>query len=133
MKIGDLAEATGTTPKTIRFYEQAGVLPEPVRTASGYRDYGTEFVARLMFIRRAQAARLSLREIRQILAIRDRRDAPCGHARTVLTERLNDVRAQIAELVVLRTEVEALLARARGGKVTDHDNANICWIFEPTP
>lgn len=73
---------------------------------------------------------MSLREIRQILAIRDRRDAPCGHVRAVLTERLNDVRAQIAELVVLRTDVEALLAHARDGKVTDHDNANICWIFE---
>ncbi len=52
MKIGELAAASGITPKTIRFYEQAGVLPEPARTLSGYRDYGPEFVDRLQFVRR---------------------------------------------------------------------------------
>jgi DNA-binding transcriptional MerR regulator len=133
MKIGELAAASGTTSKTIRFYEQAGVLPEPVRRASGYRDYGSEFVDRLAFIHRAQAAGLSLREIRQILAIHDRGDVPCGHVRGVLTERLDNVRAQIAELVTLETHLETLLAHARGGEPTDHDNSNVCWILETEP
>jgi DNA-binding transcriptional MerR regulator len=133
MKIGELAAASGTTPKTIRFYEQAGVLPEPGRTASGYRDYGSEFVDRLAFVRRAQAAGLSLREIRQVLAIHDRGDVPCGHVRGVLTERLDNVRAQIAELVTLEAHLETLLAHARGGEPTEHDGASVCWILETDP
>ena len=74
MKIGELARCGGTTTKTIRFYEQAGVLPAPARTPSGYREYEPEFVDRLEFIRRAQAAGLSLQEVRQVLAIADRGD-----------------------------------------------------------
>lgn len=133
MKIGDLAAASGTTAKTIRFYEQAGVLPEPTRTASGYRDYGAEFVDRLAFIRRAQAAGLSLRQVRQILAIHDSGEAPCGHVRGVLTERLDDVRAQIAELLTLETHLETLLAHARHGEPTEHDHSGVCWILETEP
>lgn len=133
MKIGDLAAASGTTPKTIRFYEQAGVLPEPTRTASGYRDYGSEFVDRLAFIRRAQAAGLSLRQVRQILAIHDSGEAPCGHIRGVLSERLDNVRAQIAELLTLETHLETLLAHAREGQATEHDDSSVCWILETEP
>lgn len=130
MKISELATRGDTTPKTIRFYEQEGILPEPARTSGGYRDYGPEFVDRLQLIRRAQAAGLSLREVRQILAIRDRGEAPCGHVRTVLTERLDQVRAQIAELVTLETHLETLLAHSRDGASTDHDQASVCWILE---
>jgi DNA-binding transcriptional MerR regulator len=133
MKIGDLAAASGTTAKTIRFYEQAGVLPAPGRTAGGYRDYGPEVVDRLAFIRRAQAAGLSLREIRQVLAIHDRGDAPCGHVRGVLGDRLDAVRAQIAELVTLETHLETLLAHAQRGESTEHDNAGVCWILDTDP
>jgi DNA-binding transcriptional MerR regulator len=133
MKIGELAAASGTTTKTIRFYEQAGVLPEPTRTPSGYRDYGREFIDRLQFIRRAQAAGLSLREVRQVLVIYDRGEAPCGHVQQVLAERLDQVRAQIAELVTLETHLETLLAHAQQGEPTDHDKAAVCWILEAEP
>jgi DNA-binding transcriptional MerR regulator len=133
MKISDLAAAGGTTPKTIRFYEQAGVLPEPVRTPGGYRDYGPEFVTRLAFVRRSQAAGLSLREVRQILAIRDGGEEPCGHVRGVLAQRLEDVHARIAELVTLETHLQTLLAHARHGEPTDHDNSSVCWILETDP
>jgi DNA-binding transcriptional MerR regulator len=133
MKIGELASRGGTTPKTIRFYEQAGVLPQPARTSSGYRDYGPEFIERLSFIRSAQAAGLSLRQIQQVLAIHDRGDAPCGHVRDVLTERLAQVRANIAELVSLETHLEALLEHAHQGEPTDHDNSAVCWILQADP
>lgn len=133
MKISELAARGGSTAKTIRFYEQEGILPEPDRTSGGYRDYGPEFVDLLQFIRRAQAAGLSLREVGQVLAIRDRGDAPCSHVRTVLAERLDRVRAQIAELVTLEVHLEALLAHARDGKPTAHDQASVCWILESEP
>lgn len=133
MKIGELATASGSTPKTIRFYEQAGLMPEPTRRPSGYRDYGSEFIDRLHFIRRAQAAGLSLRDIRQVLAIYDRGDAPCSHVQQVLSDRLDQVRAQIAELVTLEAHLETLLTHATEGEPADHDNAAVCWILESEP
>ena len=60
MRIGELAAATGTTTKSLRFYEQAGLLPPPARSAAGYRDYTPASVARLEFIRRGQRAGLTL-------------------------------------------------------------------------
>jgi hypothetical protein len=51
----------------------------------------------------------------------------------VLTERLDDVRAQIAELLTLETHLETLLAHAREGQPTDHDNSSVCWILETEP
>jgi DNA-binding transcriptional MerR regulator len=133
MKIGELARSGGTTTKTIRFYEQAGLLPEPVRTPTGYRDYGPEFVERLAFVHRAQAAGLSLREIRQVLAIADGGQAPCGHVRTILGDRLDQVRAKIAALQMLETNLAVLVERAQAaGPVDDHE-ASVCWILESDP
>lgn len=137
MKIGEVARLTGTNTKTIRFYEDAGVLPPPARTPTGHRDYGPETADRLHFIRRCQAAGLSLREVRQILAVRDGGEAPCGHVRRVLGERLDRVRAQIAELITLEAHLETLIDRADRGEVTgrdaDHDTASVCWILESGP
>jgi DNA-binding transcriptional MerR regulator len=130
VQIGELARRSGLSAKTIRFYEQAGVLPEPARTPGGYRDYGPAFVERLDFVRRAQAAGLTLKQVAQILAIRDRGDAPCGHVREVLHERLDQVRANIAELITLETHLQALLDNAERQPATAHDNSGVCWILE---
>ncbi|MEV8547135.1 MerR family transcriptional regulator [Streptomyces sp. NPDC051572] len=69
MRIGELAVANGLTLKTIRFYEQAGLLPAPPRTPGGYRDYPPQVGARLAFVRDAQSAGLTLAEIRSILSL----------------------------------------------------------------
>src|SRR6266566_6256771 len=82
MRIGVLAAQAGITAKTIRFYEDTGLMPAPARTPAGYRDYPAGAAARLAFIRDAQAAGLSLAEIRSILAIRDDGQAPCQHVRS---------------------------------------------------
>ena len=128
MKIGELARRGATTAKTIRFYEQAGLLPAPARTQGGYRDYGPEFVDRLEFVRRAQSAGLSLREVRQVLAIADRGDAPCGHVVNILAARLDKVRATLAELASLETHLSALLDHARTAEPIEE--AGVCWILE---
>lgn len=128
MKIGELAQLGGTTAKTIRFYEQAGVLPAPDRTPSGYRDYGPEFVDRLEFVRRAQAAGLSLREVRQVVTIADRGDKPCAHVVDVLADRLDQVRATLAELSGLESHLTALLEHARVAEPIAE--AGVCWILE---
>ncbi|MGN9843155.1 MerR family transcriptional regulator [Nonomuraea sp. H19] len=79
MRIGDLAAASGVKTKTVRFYEQAGLLPAPPRTAGGYRDYPQQTVKRLAFIRDAQGAGLSLAEIRSVFVLRDAGASPCAH------------------------------------------------------
>ncbi|AFJ35792.1 heavy metal-responsive transcriptional regulator [Mycobacterium intracellulare] len=130
MKIGELAKLTKTSTKTIRFYEDSGLLPSPARSASGYRDYGPEIVDRLRFIHRGQAAGLTLQKVRQILAIHDRGEVPCGHVRQVLHSRLDQVRAQIAELVALEGHLQTLLDRASRHTPTKHDHSTVCWILE---
>ncbi|WP_331753352.1 heavy metal-responsive transcriptional regulator (plasmid) [Streptomyces sp. NBC_00637] len=133
MKIGEVADLTEVNTKTIRFYEDAGVLPPPKRTASGHRVYGMETVDRMRFIRRCQAAGLSLQEVRQILGVHDRGEVPCGHVRRLLDDRLGRVRAQIAELITLEAHLEGLIAHADQGEPTDHDEAGVCWILESDP
>jgi DNA-binding transcriptional MerR regulator len=112
MRIGALAGTTGTTAKTIRFYEQAGLLPDPPRTSSGYRDYPAETAARLAFIRTAQAAGLSLAEIRGILAIRDEGQAPCAHVADLLHRHLADVEQRLVELRATQTILRDLAGSA---------------------
>lgn len=108
MRIGALAEASGTTTKTLRFYEDQGLLPAADRTASGYRDYTPDMLGRLDFIHRGQAAGLTLAQIKQILGIRDGGTPPCGHVRDLLAERLCELDAQIAQLVDLRRTIAQL-------------------------
>jgi DNA-binding transcriptional MerR regulator len=133
VRIGAVAKLADTSTKTIRFYEQAGLLPPPERTESGYREYEPAVVDRLRFIRHGQAAGLSLAEVRQILAIHDRGEAPCAHVRHVLRTRLDQVRAQIAELVALEGHLQTLLEHAAHDEPTDHDRSAVCWILETDP
>lgn len=112
MRIGELAEAVGTTTKTLRFYEEQGLLPEAARTPTGYRDYAPEAVARIDFIHRGKAAGLTLAEIREILRIRDRGQAPCHNVRDLFDTRLADLDQQISQLVELRATITQLRDRA---------------------
>lgn len=112
MKIGQVAETTGTTTKTLRFYEAKGLLPPAGRTASGYRDYSEDIVSRIGFIHRGQAAGLTLAQLRQILKIRELGQMPCSHVRDLLGERLRELDAQIAELLALRETIYQLHAQA---------------------
>lgn len=108
MRIGELAKAADTTAKTLRFYEEQGLLPPADRTPSGYRDYGPESVARIDFVHRGQAAGLTLAQIRQILEIRDSGSAPCGHVQDLLDTRLAEIEQQIAQLTALHCTITAL-------------------------
>jgi MerR family transcriptional regulator, copper efflux regulator len=131
MRIGALAGTTGTTAKTIRFYEQAGLLPDPPRTASGYRDYPADTATRLAFIRTAQAAGLTLAEIRGVLAIRDDGHPPCAHVTALLHRHLADVEQRLAELQATRTALRALADTADATDPATCTN-DICTILAPT-
>ena len=87
MRLGELADRAGVSAKAIRYYERIGVLPPAARTGSGYRSYEEADVARLRFIRAAQAVGLRLGEIRGVMAFRDRGEPPCDHVRALIERR----------------------------------------------
>ncbi len=132
MHIGNLAAASGLTTKTIRFYEQADILPPPPRTRGGYRDYPPETASRLAFIRHAQAAGLSLAEIRTILAIRDVGDAPCQHVTDLITKHLRQVDQRLVELRHTRRVLQQLSHRAAATDPIDCSQTDICTILTRT-
>ena len=112
MRIGELAARLRVNPKTIRYYEARGLLPDPERLPSGYRDYGPEDESRLAFIKTAQRLGLSLDEIGEILAFKERGERPCSYVLSVLAAQLSDIDRRIGELVRLRAELVALKDRA---------------------
>lgn len=126
MRIGEVAEASGTTRKTLRFYEDAGLLPPPERTANGYRDYAPDVLARLDFIRRSRAAGLTLAQTREVLDIRDGGTAPCQHVEDLLDTRLTDLDRQIADLQALCQTIADLRDRAVTIDPESCDPTSIC-------
>ncbi|MEW6473993.1 MAG: heavy metal-responsive transcriptional regulator [Actinomycetota bacterium] len=129
MRIGELARQSGLSTKTIRYYEQIGLLSAPVRTASGYRDYDDSALERLAFVRAAQAVGLSLGEIRGILALRDDGETPCGHVLDLLRARSAELDRRIAELRRLRDELGHLVERAGGLDPADCDPSRVCHLI----
>lgn len=134
MRIGELATSSGLTAKTIRFYEQAGLLTPPPRTPSGYRDYPPTTEARLRFIRTAQAAGLTLAEIASILAIRDTGQPPCTHVADLIHTHLADIDHRIRHLRAARAELTTLARRAAALDPADcTDPDGVCRILTRDP
>ncbi len=126
MLIGEIAQASGTPTKTLRYYEEAGLLPAPERTTGGYRNYAPDTLARLDFIRRSRAAGLTLAQIREVLNIRDTGVAPCQHVHDLLDTRLADLDRQLADLQALRDTVSDLRASAATIDPATCDPAAVC-------
>ncbi len=127
VRIGELADLLGVTTKSIRFYESIGLMPDPARTPSGYRDYAGEDAERLTFIKTAQRLGLSLDEIREIIAFRDRGQQPCSYVAGVLRRQVADLDRRIAEMRTLHDELTALEAKAARGS---DGAASSCGIIE---
>jgi DNA-binding transcriptional MerR regulator len=98
--------------KTIRFWEERRLLSLPARTPAGYRDYDPAVLERIAFIRQAQAARLTLDAIGQVLGIRDNGQPLCVHVTVLIARRLTEVEARLAELECTRDQLAALAERA---------------------
>ncbi|MCC2592513.1 heavy metal-responsive transcriptional regulator [Tessaracoccus sp. OS52] len=126
MRIGQVAQAAGVTTKTLRFYEDVGLLRPAGRTSAGYRDFDPDVLERLDFIRRGQAAGLTLAQVRQVLQIRDDGQAPCGHVTQLLTSRLEDIDRQVAQLERLRATVADLRDQAAGADPTACLPEDVC-------
>ncbi len=129
MRIGDLANHAGLTVKTLRFYEQAGVLPAAARLPSGYRDYDDSALPRLRFVKAARTAGLTLSEIRQVIAVRDNDGPPCQHVTGLLDAHAADLDRRIRELTSLREDITHLRDRAATLDPSACDPAGVCHII----
>ena len=126
MKIGELADRTGLSTKTIRYYEHIGVLPEPDRSLNGYRTYSEGSADRIGFIRDAQAAGLSLAEIQLVLDLREEGESTCGHVIETLETHLHDVDQQMEDLHRTRARLEQIIDHARDLDPADCTDPNSC-------
>lgn len=109
LRVGEIAQAVGVGPDTIRYYERAGLLPKPARTPAGYRTYDASAIDRLHFIQGAQRLGLHLRDIADLLAVRDTGVCPCEPAEALLQRRLTDLDVEMARLAALRVQMVDML------------------------
>ncbi|MGI8754945.1 MAG: heavy metal-responsive transcriptional regulator [Acidimicrobiales bacterium] len=133
MLIGEFADVMGLPTETIRYYERRALIQEPARAANGYRNYDESTLARLCFIRSAQAAGLALAEIAGIVETRDAGTAPCTHVAELLAAKLDGVRDRQQQLAALETEIEALLERSHHLDPADCTDTEICHILNVGP
>jgi DNA-binding transcriptional MerR regulator len=124
MKIGELAVRAGSNAETIRYYERIGLLPEPGRTDSNYRDYGDKHVARLSFIRHARGLGFEISDIRALLDLGAHPEQDCGQVDRLVTGHLRAVESKIERLRLLQRELQRMLTQCRGGRIAN------CRIIE---
>jgi MerR family copper efflux transcriptional regulator len=110
--IGALAKSAGVGIDTVRFYERAGLLPRPARTAAGYRLYAPADVARVRFIRRAKDLGFTLEEIAELLVLA--RGGSRARVRALAAARLTAIESRIADLVAMRDALRGLTRRCHG-------------------
>lgn len=109
LRVAELASAVGVAADTIRYYEKAGLLPAPERTPAGYRAYDEAAIDRVQFVQGAQRLGLRLREIRDLLSIRDTGVCPCEPAEQLLRRRLDELDAEMARLAALRSAMVQMI------------------------
>ena len=114
MRRVDVARATGCNLETIRYYETAGIMPDPPRSAKGYRCYDSTHVRRLKFVMRSRDLGFSLEEIRGLLGLVDHRTQTCAQVQTVAESHLQDVQAKIADLRRIENVLSETVARCTG-------------------
>jgi DNA-binding transcriptional MerR regulator len=126
MQIGDVAERTGLSLRTIRHYEEVGLLPEAERSPGGFRLYGDDAVQRLLLLKQMKPLGFTLDEMRDMLEIRDRLASPRLSARTravlidrlsayqaLVDEKLSDLREQVSNAQAFAAELRGALRQSR--------------------
>ena len=126
--IGSVAKGSGVPIKTIRYYEELGLLKTSGRTEGGFRIFSSDVLVRLNFIKRAQRLGLSLAEIKDFLDIYDRGELPCDRVKIELEDKVSQIEKQIQQLQILKLELQGLLS---GWKtIPEHPEETICPIIE---
>ena len=127
LKIGAVSQQSQLPVKTIRYYEDLGLIQAVTRSEGGFRLFDAAVVPRLAFIRRAQTLGLSLGEIHEILLIHDQGDSPCHGVRQTLHHKIAEIQQRIQELSLLQQNLQQLLLEA---DLRSPSAATICPIIE---
>lgn len=131
MQINTFADAANVPATTIRYYEAIGLLPEPQRLDNGYRDYSEQDIDRLRLIAGARSLGLSLDDIAEVLALRDRREAPCRVVLDLLQEKAEEIGRRIVELKQLRAELQQLYTLGQTFPIDDVEGkACVCHLIK---
>jgi Hg(II)-responsive transcriptional regulator len=113
MKIGEVAKRSGVGIETIRYYEREGLLLEPERRPSGYRQYDESTVERLKYIRRAKDLGFTLAEIRELLELSFTARAGCDHIRQRAEAKVADIEGKIRSLRQMKRSLGRIVRRCR--------------------
>jgi DNA-binding transcriptional MerR regulator len=119
MRVAELAAAAGVAPDTVRYYERSGLLAPPPRTPGGYRAFPESAVDRLRFIQGCQRLGLRLKEIGELLSIRDGGDCPCEPAADLLRHHIAEIDAEAARLATLRADLVRMVDSVPNGPCQD--------------
>ena len=115
--IGKLSKETGLSVQTIRYYEQLGILPEPERTKSGYRNYSDNYGEYINFIKNAQKVGFSLDEIKTLVNLRSSKSALGKDVKKVIQGKIKEINEQIESLNTTKAYLESL-NQSCSGKMT---------------
>jgi DNA-binding transcriptional MerR regulator len=130
-KIGQVANETGLSIDTIRFYEKQGLLKRSARTEGGFRLFGAGEIETLKFVRKAQELGFSLNEIRELLILRTDHVPSCSHVKELLDQKLTAVEQKIAELRSLEMSLKRALRKCkRELKTATPGHENCCPVLE---
>jgi DNA-binding transcriptional MerR regulator len=129
LRIGQVSAQSNLPVKTIRFYEERGLIQAADRTTGGFRLFEPSVLMRLNFIRRSQALGLSLNDIQDILAISDAGKRPCKNVRHIFQTKIVEIEERIQQLEKLKEQLQTLMAEADHRETLD---ADICPIIEYT-
>tara|TARA_R110002167_G_scaffold42935_14_gene130058 strand:+ start:4917 stop:5309 length:393 start_codon:yes stop_codon:yes gene_type:complete len=119
MKIGELAQATKVSAKTIRYYENIGLLTSPSREANGYRYYRLHDAKTLVFIRRCRELNIPIEDIKQLVEVQHNPEASCATVDNIIAEQLARVRQMQQELNQLEQALSSLLTSCSSKQIQD--------------
>jgi len=117
LTIGKLAKQANVTIETIRYYQRKGLLVEPDKPETGYRLYPTDAISRLRFIKRAQQAGFSLKEITELLSLDGEH---CADAQKMAEQKRQQIDDQLKDLTALRNVLDTLVKGCQQDKSTGH-------------
>jgi MerR family transcriptional regulator, copper efflux regulator len=127
LQIGDVANKTGLSVDTIRFYERERLLKTAARSSGGFRLFSSADLADLAFIRNAQELGFSLHEIRELVELRSARPSDCAHVEKMLEEKVASVRAKISALRKLERELKQAMLHCKANlRKAANGNAKNC-------
>jgi MerR family transcriptional regulator, copper efflux regulator len=124
LRIGRVAREAGVGVETVRFYERQGLLEEPPRRKSGYREYGEDAVSRLRFIRRAKELGFTLKEIKELISLRLEPSTPAAEVKSRAEAKIADIDARITALQEMKDALAKLVSACSG-----HGTASRCLLL----